>query len=377
MCAAAAACSNEETRTDDRPQPLKIRQEPHQSWAKMKEPYQELEDDGDSSEECLQDEKLQDEETPEQQAEEEAAPQFAPASEQALTASTEAKGSRGQGGDTNTANISFKDLTSDHLRPFAIISTSYLLFTVTDGAIRMIVLLHAYNLNFSALEVAIMFTLYELAGAVTNLLAGVMGAKWGIKITLITGLTLQLAAYGMLFGWNPAWSKGQATIFVTFAQMLAGIAKDLTKLGGKTVTKLVTPEEQNTRLFKLVSLITGWKNSLKGVGYFLGSALIGVSYQLALGFMMGLLVLAMPGDIGAGQYAGDGQEEEFDAEGDLRHGQSAAQRAELGPAVPVCVARLLVRGAPAVLSAQSGMRGVGRSVYGCVLLRWRCCLWRG
>ena len=269
----------------------------------MKEPYQELEDDdGDNSEGCLQNEtasnggqirrqqqQLQDEETPEQQAE--AAAQFAPASEQAITATK--KGNRG-GGDTNTANISFKDLTSDHLRPFAIISTSYLLFTVTDGAIRMIVLLHAYNLNFSALEVAIMFTLYELAGAVTNLLAGVMGAKWGIKITLITGLTLQLAAYGMLFGWDPTWSKGQATIFVTFAQMLAGIAKDLTKLGGKTVTKLVTPEEQNTRLFKLVSLITGWKNSLKGVGYFLGSALLSVSYQLALGFMMGLLVLAMP-----------------------------------------------------------------------------------
>jgi len=216
-------------------------------------------------------------------------------SEQAAVASSAAgAGTATRTKGTNTANISLKDLTSDHLRPFAIISTSYLLFTVTDGAIRMIVLLHAYNLHFSALEVAIMFTLYELAGAVTNLLAGIMGARWGIKLTLITGLTLQLGAYGMLFGWNPTWSKGQATLFVTFAQMLAGIAKDLTKLGGKTVTKLVTPEEQNTRLFKLVSLITGWKNSLKGVGYFLGSALIGVSYELALGFMMGLIVLAMP-----------------------------------------------------------------------------------
>ncbi|VEU33900.1 unnamed protein product [Pseudo-nitzschia multistriata] len=76
--------------------------------------------------------------------------------------------------------------------------------------------------------------------------------------------------------------------------MWAGVAKDLTKLGGKTVTKLVTPEEQNTKLFKLVSLITGWKNSLKGVGYFLGSVLIGISYELALGFMMGLVVIAMP-----------------------------------------------------------------------------------
>ena len=231
----------------------------------------------------------------EQQSEQlEQVAQFAPAAEAATAAAAAEETSTAAAGGDNTRNITMRDLTSEHLRPFAIISTSYLLFTVTDGAIRMIVLLHAYNLNFSALEVAIMFTLYELAGAVTNLAAGVMGAKWGIKMTLITGLTLQLASYGMLFAWNPNWNKDQAILFVTFAQMLAGIAKDLTKLGGKTVTKLVTPEEQNTRLFKLVSLITGWKNSLKGVGYFLGSALIQVSYYLALGFMMGLIVLAMP-----------------------------------------------------------------------------------
>ena len=121
-----------------------------------------------------------------------------------------------------------------------------------------------------------------------------MGAKWGIKLTLICGLTLQLVSYGLLFGWQDDWSKTEAIIYVTFAQMFAGVAKDLTKLGGKTVTKLVTPDEQETRLFKLVSLITGWKNSLKGVGYFLGSLLLGISYELALGVMMGLVLLAMP-----------------------------------------------------------------------------------
>ncbi|CAB9515400.1 Transporter [Seminavis robusta] len=183
---------------------------------------------------------------------------------------------------------------SEALRPFVIISSSYLLFTITDGAIRMIVLLHAYNKSFSALEVAVMFTLYELAGVFTNLAAGFMGAKWGIKLTLIIGLSLQIFSYGLLFGWKDDWTKKQAIIYVTIAQMFAGIAKDLTKLGGKTVTKLVTPEEKETKLFKLVSLITGWKNSLKGVGYFLGSALIAVSYELALACMMGLVVLAMP-----------------------------------------------------------------------------------
>jgi len=185
-------------------------------------------------------------------------------------------------------------MTSKALRPFIIISSSYLLFTITDGAIRMIVLLHAYNNSFTALEVSIMFTLYELAGVFTNLAAGFMGAKWGIKVTLITGLLLQLVSYGMLFGWEDSWSKQTSIIYVTIAQMFAGIAKDLTKLGGKTVTKLVTPEEQDTFLFKLVSLITGWKNSLKGVGYFAGSALLNVSYEAALGTMMGIVGLALP-----------------------------------------------------------------------------------
>ena len=185
-------------------------------------------------------------------------------------------------------------VTSKALRPFVIISSSYLLFTITDGAIRMIVLLHAYNKNFSALEVSIMFMLYELAGVFTNLAAGFMGAKWGIRLTLVIGLTLQLLSYGLLFAWNDNWTKETAIIYVTIAQMFAGIAKDLTKLGGKTVTKLVTPEDQNTKLFKLVSLITGWKNSLKGVGYFAGSALLNVSYEAALAVMMGIVALAMP-----------------------------------------------------------------------------------
>jgi hypothetical protein len=188
----------------------------------------------------------------------------------------------------------YQAATSQALRPFVIISVSYLLFTITDGAIRLIVLLHAYNKNFSALEVSIMFTLYELAGVFTNLAAGFMGAKWGIKLTLVSGLCLQLLSYGLLFGWQDDWDKTTAIIYVTIAQMFAGVAKDLTKLGGKTVTKLVTPDDQDTQLFKLVSLLTGWKNSLKGVGYFLGSALLQVSYETALLSMMALILLAMP-----------------------------------------------------------------------------------
>ena len=134
----------------------------------------------------------------------------------------------------------------------------------------------AYSKGFAALDVAIMFTFYEAAGVFTNLAAGMLGARWGIKTTLLTGLTIQLVGLGMLFGWQDDWSKATAIIYVTASQTLCGVAKDLTKLGGKTVTKLVTPEGRNSSLFKLVSFITGFKNSLKGAGYFLGAATVGV-----------------------------------------------------------------------------------------------------
>lgn len=184
------------------------------------------------------------------------------------------------------------------LKPFVIISLSYLLFTTTDGAVRMIVLLHAYHLGFSAWQTAIMFSMYELAGVVTNLMAGVMGARWGIKTTLLTGLSLQMCGILMLFGWQDSWAvKGEVVkgiVFVTAAQMLCGVAKDLTKLGGKTVTKLVTPDEQESRLFKVVSFITGFKNSMKGIGYFIGAAALTFNYYFALGILLLLVAAAMP-----------------------------------------------------------------------------------
>ena len=189
---------------------------------------------------------------------------------------------------------SAKASTYGALWPFIIISIAYLLFTITDGAVRMIVLLHAYTKGFTAMEVATMFALYELMGAATNLAAGVAGARWGIRATLLSGLALQIAGLGALFAWDDDWSKAVAVVYVTAAQALCGVAKDLTKLGGKTVTKLVTPEEKQETLFKLVSGLTGYKNALKGVGYFMGAALLEVSYEAALGVNVGFIVIATP-----------------------------------------------------------------------------------
>ena len=154
-----------------------------------------------------------------------------------------------------------------------------------------------------------MFTLYETAGVVTNLLAGLAGAKWGIKTTQCCGLILQLVGLGMLCGWQDSWDKTTSIVFVTFAQMMCGIAKDLVKLGGKAVTKLVTPDERQGALFSLVLYVTGYKNSMKGVGYVVGAAIIsadptsGFVWSLALnmviiGFCLPWTLMCLTNELG-------------------------------------------------------------------------------
>ena len=184
------------------------------------------------------------------------------------------------------------------MRAFAVMSTCYLLFTLTDGALRMVVLFHAFSLGFGAWEVALMFALYELAGVATNLLAGVAGARWGVRSTLLAGLWLQLAGIVMLGGFEIPWAEPQAKwkalAWVAVANGIGGVAKDLVKLGGKTVARLVTPEEKQSRLFAIVAWITGAKNSMKGVGYFIGAASLGLSLGFALGLNAALICVALP-----------------------------------------------------------------------------------
>ena len=70
-----------------------------------------------------------------------------------------------------------------------------------------------------------MFTLYECAGVVTNLAAGFAGARWGIRLTLVTGLCLQLLTYGMLYGWQEEWEQGEAILYVTISQVDACVLR--------------------------------------------------------------------------------------------------------------------------------------------------------
>ena len=177
-------------------------------------------------------------------------------------------------------------------------TTCYLLFTATDGALRMVVLFHAHHMGFGALQVALMFSLYELAGVFTNIAAGLAGARWGLRATLLLGLAVQLASISLLWGFSITWpapgAQWRSLAYVASAAGLGGVAKDLVKLGGKTVTKLVTPAEKQTRLFAVVAWLTGAKNSMKGVGYFVGAASLSVSLDFALGLNLALIALALP-----------------------------------------------------------------------------------
>lgn len=179
------------------------------------------------------------------------------------------------------------------LRNYIVVTTAYWGFTLTDGALRMLVLLHFHTLGYTPLELALLFLLYEFFGVVTNLLAGWIGARFGLKLTLYCGLGLQVFALSMLSMLDPAWEKVLAVAFVVAAQGLSGIAKDLTKMSSKSAIKLVVPDDANSALFKWVALLTGSKNALKGVGFFMGAALLeGLGFVHALWAMAaGLMII--------------------------------------------------------------------------------------
>jgi len=173
------------------------------------------------------------------------------------------------------------------LRSYALVTAAYWGFTLTDGALRMLVLLHFNTLGYTPLQIAYLFLLYEFFGIVTNLGGGWLGARFGLRSTLLAGLAVQVGALAMLAQLAPQWVLWLSVAYVMAAQALSGIAKDLTKMSSKSAIKLVVPEGADTVLFRWVSLLTGSKNALKGAGFFLGGLLLA-----GLGFAPALYALA-------------------------------------------------------------------------------------
>ncbi|EGQ9716925.1 organoarsenical effux MFS transporter ArsJ [Vibrio alginolyticus] len=177
---------------------------------------------------------------------------------------------------------------SKSIRQYMLVTFNYWNFTVTDGALRMLVVLYFHDLGYSTLAIASLFLFYEFFGVVTNLVGGWLGARLGLNKTMNIGLAMQVFALLMLAVPN-AW----LTIpWVMAAQALSGIAKDLNKMSAKSAIKTLVPDEQQGALYKWVAILTGSKNALKGAGFFVGGLLLSwVGFQNSMFIMAGVLTL--------------------------------------------------------------------------------------
>ncbi len=184
-----------------------------------------------------------------------------------------------------------------NVRNYILVTSAYWGFTLTDGALRMLVLLYFNQIGYSPLDIALLFLFYEIFGVVTNFLGGWIGSQLGLKVTLYSGIALQILALVMLSPLQPTWPIAIAVPYVMVAQAFSGVAKDLTKMSSKSAIRLVVPQTAQSQLFKWVAILTGSKNALKGVGFFIGAALLTlVGFDLALWIMaVGLLAVLMTG----------------------------------------------------------------------------------
>lgn len=194
------------------------------------------------------------------------------------------------------------------VRQYLLITGNYWAFTLTDGALRMLVVLHFHQLGYSPLEVAMLFLFYEAFGVVTNLVGGWLGARLGLNRTMNVGLGLQIVALAMLM--VPA--AALTVPWVMAAQALSGIAKDLNKMSAKSAVKVLVPKESasaQSALYRWVAVLTGSKNALKGAGFFLGGLLLTlVGFQGAVGLMavmlagvLALSLVRLKADLGRGK----------------------------------------------------------------------------
>lgn len=184
------------------------------------------------------------------------------------------------------------------IRSYALVTGAYWGFTLTDGALRMLVVLHFYKLGYSGISIAFLFLFYEFFGIVTNLLGGWIASRSGLKTTLYGGLALQIVALLMLALLQPGWAHGLSVAYVIAAQALSGVAKDLTKMSAKSAIKVVVPDDTEGTLFKWVSRLTGSKNALKGAGFFVGGVLLStLGFIGALVTMAGALLIVLLGTV--------------------------------------------------------------------------------
>ncbi len=198
-----------------------------------------------------------------------------------------------------------------NIQQYSVVTANYWAFTLTDGALRLLVVGHFHELGYTTLQIALLFLFYEFFGIITNLYGGWIGARYGLRLTLWIGTILQIFALFMLIPVKADWPIIFSVVYVMVAQAVSGIAKDLNKMSAKSAVKTVVPETNNgndtgqKQLFKWVAILTGSKNALKGVGFFLGGLLyklfgfnnaVGImGFGLCLAF---LLTLILPGEIG-------------------------------------------------------------------------------
>jgi MFS family permease len=186
-------------------------------------------------------------------------------------------------------------------RNYAIVTAAYWGFTLTDGALRMLVLLHFYQLGYSPFTLAFLFLLYEAAGVLANLIGGWLATRFGIQRMLCVGLLTQITGFALLSMLDPGWTAAVSVAWVVLAQGICGVAKDLTKTASKSAIKITQAQAKadgggNQQLFKWVAWFTGSKNAMKGVGFFMGGLLLQtLGFQVSLWVMAALLMLVLAG----------------------------------------------------------------------------------
>ena len=179
------------------------------------------------------------------------------------------------------------------LRNYLIVTSAYWSFTLTDGALRMLVLMHFFRLGYSPFTLAFLFLLYEAAGVAANLIGGWLATRFGIARMLAVGLSTQIAGFLLLSAVSPDWTAAMSVAWVVVAQGICGVAKDLTKTASKSAIKL-TAGQGSGQLFRWVAWFTGSKNAMKGVGFFLGGVLLDrLGFSGSLWLMASLLLLVL------------------------------------------------------------------------------------